>query len=162
MDDVTGDDARDSGEPGEAAGALDLEGFSERVAALKHDLGKYVAWMSANLDDATWGDPDSELLTNALQRDLLRTRTRVDGSPEAAWEVWARLAGDLPKRLPAALQEHAAALGRVASAVETLKRHELAVRAGGAAVLPHTESIRGAQRMIRAELRSLHRALRRR
>ncbi len=154
MDDVTGD--------GVAIDKLDFEGFRDRVAALKHDLGKYVAWMSANLEDEAWRDPHSELLTTALRRDLLRTRTRVDGSPEAAWEVWARLAGDLPGRLPVVLQEHAAALEKVASAVATLQRHESAVRAGGAALVAHGESIRAAQRTIRAELRSLHKALRRR
>ena len=44
--------------------------FRERIAALKHDLGKYVAWRSVNLPEEAWhGDP-SEALVDALCADL--------------------------------------------------------------------------------------------
>ena len=73
----------------------DLE-FGRQIAALKHDLGKYVAWMSANLDEECWQGPVRDELIDALERDLLRTRTPADGPPEPAWAVWQRLGGALP------------------------------------------------------------------
>ena len=62
----------------------------ETVAALKHDLGKYVAWTSANLTDEAWADPVSDELIGALRGDILETRKGRDGVHESAWEVWGR------------------------------------------------------------------------
>ena len=42
----------------------------ERAAALKHDLGKYVAWTSANLEDDVWDGPVRPELVDALRRDV--------------------------------------------------------------------------------------------
>ncbi|MCA9715611.1 MAG: hypothetical protein H6713_21000 [Myxococcales bacterium] len=135
---------------------IELDVLRERVAALKHDLGKYVAWMSANLDDDAWRGPASALLTSALQRDLLRTRTRADGAPEAAWEVWERLTRDLGAAVFSTYGE----LRRVREAVATLREAESAVRVGGSALTPYAPAIRGAQDVIRVELRALQRVLR--
>src|SRR5690606_36796379 len=62
----------------------------ETVAALKHDLGKYVAWTSANLADEAWSAPVGDELVGALRADILETRKAKDGSHEAACEVWSR------------------------------------------------------------------------
>ena len=62
----------------------DSSEFCRQIAALKHDLGKYVAWMSANLDEACWRGPVRDELIDALSRDLLRTRTPAEGPADAA------------------------------------------------------------------------------
>ncbi len=41
----------------DATAPLDALEVRERVAALKHDLAKYVAWRSANYDDGAWIAP---------------------------------------------------------------------------------------------------------
>ncbi len=126
----------------------------ERVAALKHDLGKYVAWMSANLGDDHWQGPLRDELLEALRRDLLRTRTTETGAPEAAWEVWGRLSDGWPRPLPAP------ELVEVEAAVEALRAAEPALRAGDrAAVAAARPAIRAAQQTIRAALQQLHRRL---
>lgn len=125
----------------------------EQVAALKHDLGKYSSWLSANLDDGAWEGPVSEALVDALRRDLLATRTGADGVPEAAWAVWERLSSDLPRPLPAELEA-------VVEAVAVLRRAEEPLRRGDAAALaPLRPAIREAQRSIRGALLRLHRRL---
>ncbi len=126
----------------------------ERVAALKHDLGKYVAWRSANLDDAAWTSADDELV-EALRADILETRRR-DDQVETAWEVWWRLTEDLPRPL------ESAELRRVEGAVAVLREHEAALREGERARLREvTLDLRDAQREIRESLRDLQRRLRR-
>lgn len=130
------------------------DAFLERVAALKHDLGKYVAWMSANLGDDHWQGPISDELFEALRRDLLRTRTAADGAPEAAWEVWARLSVDWPRPPPAP------ELVQVEASVAALRAVEPALRSGDrAAVAAARPAIRSAQQAIRAALQQLHRRL---
>src|SRR5689334_8540079 len=99
----------------------DLE-FGRQIAALKHDLGKYVAWMSANLDEDCWHGPVRDELIDALERDLLRTRTPADGPPEPAWAVWQRLGGALPTPW-----KHAE-LHDIAAAVAVLQAAEPALR----------------------------------
>ncbi|MEZ4427559.1 MAG: hypothetical protein R3A51_07725 [Nannocystaceae bacterium] len=127
--------------------------FRERVAALKHDLGKYVAWMSANFPADAWEPPLEDAVLDALQRDLLATRRRADGTPEAAWEVWERLSGDLERPL-------ADELARVADAVSALRSIEPSLRARDrAALADHAPAIQEAQRTIRDELRALQRRL---
>lgn len=134
--------------------AGDLAELAEQVAALKHDLGKYVAWMSANLGDELWRPPVRDELLAALQRDLLRTRTDAAGAPETAWEVWSRFAAgrsDLPPEPE---------LREVAAAVATLHAAEPALREGDrAALAPVLGDIRAAQQAIRAALQQLHRRL---
>lgn len=127
--------------------------MQERAAALKHDLGKYVAWRSANFDDSAWtGALDDELLA-ALQADLLCTRQRPGGD-QAAWEVWAEHTRDLPLPLPEP------ELRTVAAAVEALRVHEPALRAADRAELARVRpAIRKAQAEIRGALRDLHRRL---
>jgi hypothetical protein len=61
--------------------------LTERLMSLKHDLGKYVAWHSANLEDEEWRD-GSVRLTAAVQRDVLSTRTTSDGLAQPAWVVF--------------------------------------------------------------------------
>ncbi|MCA9661585.1 MAG: hypothetical protein KC486_24810 [Myxococcales bacterium] len=126
----------------------------EVVADLKHDLGKYSSWMSANLDDAEWEGPVSDGLVDALRRDLLRTRTGLDGGPESAWAVWERLAADLPRPLPAPELE------TVEAGVEVLRRAEVPLRRGDRDALAALRGVvREAQQSIRSELLRLHRRL---
>lgn len=129
--------------------------LAQRVASLKHDLGKYCAWMSANLDDADWAPPISDRLIEALQRDLLATRTRRDGSEEPAWEVWKRLAGDLDR--PLDIDE----LAEVEKAVSVLAQAEPALREGNRDELePQAADLRAAQQSIRQQLKVLARRIR--
>jgi hypothetical protein len=129
----------------------------EQVAALKHDLGKYVAWMSANLGDDQWQGPLRDELFDALSRDLLRTRSTADGGYESAWDVWHRFAADWPRPLPEP------ELVAVEAAVATLRSFEPALRAGDrAAIASARPAIRAAQQTIRGELQQLSRRLQRR
>jgi hypothetical protein len=128
--------------------------FSRQIAALKHDLGKYVAWMSANLDEDVWHGPVREELIDALSRDLLRTRTPAEGPPESAWAVWSRLSAALPR--PWTDPE----LLDVDAAIAVLRAAEPALRdRDGAALAGQRQAIRAAQRTIRGALQQLHRRL---
>ena len=80
------------------------EDLREVVSALKHDLGKYVAWRSANLDETSWSSMDSTAV-EALQADILRTRTARDGGALAAWDVWRQLSARVPEPRPVELAE---------------------------------------------------------
>lgn len=134
--------------------AFAVADFPEQVAALKHDLGKYVAWMSANLDEACWQGPVGDELIEALRRDILRTRTTAEGRAEAAWEVWERFAARWPRPLPAP------ELSDVEAAVAVLRAHGPALRAGDRRALATARGpLRAAQRAIRAALQQLHRRL---
>jgi hypothetical protein len=127
--------------------------MQERAAALKHDLGKYVAWRSANFDDDAWSGPLDDALVQALRDDLLRTRQRPDGD-QAAWEVWAAHTHDLPQPLPEP------ELRTVDAAVAVLRAHEPALRGADHAALARARpAIRRAQAEIRAALRDFHRRL---
>jgi len=133
--------------PGEAS-----ETLLEQVAALKHDLGKYVAWTSANLDDSLWEGPLGDELVAALRADLLATRKYGDRS-EAAWEVWTAHRAQLPAELEPELEAVEAAVARLERAGRALSaddREAIAAQRG---------SIRSAQMDIRAQLRNLHRRL---
>ena len=124
----------------------------EQVAALKHDLGKYVAWTSANLDDELWTGPVGDELLTALRADLLETRKHGERR-EAAWEVWR----SHRERLPSALEPE---LEAVAASVATLERAGPALASGDREAIARARAeIRGAQQDIRAQLRSLHRRL---
>ncbi|MBL9100236.1 MAG: hypothetical protein JNL82_04710 [Myxococcales bacterium] len=128
--------------------------FCQQVAVLKHDLGKYVAWMSANLDDSHWQGPVRDDLIDALSRDLLRTRTPQEGPPEPAWGVWDRLSAGLPRPFPAP------ELDRVDAAVAVLRAAEPALRTRDRAALAAVRGdLRAAQRTIRTALQQLHRRL---
>ena len=58
----------------------------DRIQALKHDLGKYVAWRSANLSEEEW-TAASDIATDSVRRDVLRTKTTAAGEVLPAWEV---------------------------------------------------------------------------
>lgn len=132
---------------------LGKDELRERVAALKHDLGKYVAWTSANLDEATWSVPVDDVALDALAGDVLRTRSRGD-SHEAAWEVWERLTSDLGR--PMAEPE----LADVEAAVAVLKDAAPCLRSRDVeAITARCDEIRAAQHTIRTRLRQLHRRL---
>ncbi len=132
----------------------DSSEFCRQIAALKHDLGKYVAWMSANLDDACWRGPVRDELIDALGRDLLRTRTPAEGPPEPAWTLWDRLSAALPQ--PWSEPE----LHEVHAAIAVLRAAEPALRARDAAALAdQRDGVRAAQRTVRAALQQLHRRL---
>ncbi len=132
---------------------MDHHSLRERVAALKHDLGKYVAWTSSNLDEEVWVGPVGPGLLDALHGDLLETKKRAEG-PEAAWDVWDRLTGDL--RRPLDEPELAA----VELAVAELRGAEAALRARDAAAITNLRAkIRDAQQQIRSQLSNLHRRL---
>jgi hypothetical protein len=134
--------------------AFAVADFPEQVAALKHDLGKYVAWMSANLGDDHWHGPLRDELVEALRRDLLRTRSGGDGTVETAWELWTRFAADWPRPLPAP------ELVEVEAAVDLLRAHGPALAQGDRdAIAAARPQIRAAQQTIRSELQKLHRRL---
>jgi hypothetical protein len=124
----------------------------EQVAALKHDLGKYVAWTSANLDDALWDGPIADELITALHADLLETRKHGDRR-EAAWEVWRSFEPALPHPLEPELQIVAEAVARLEQVGPALAADD---RQAIARARPH---IRAAQRDIRTQLLVLHRRL---
>ncbi|MGB1276481.1 MAG: hypothetical protein ACPG77_12095 [Nannocystaceae bacterium] len=125
----------------------------ERASALKHDLGKYVAWMSANFPDDAWLEPLEDDFVAALQRDILETRKRA-GEPETAWDVWARLTDGLTR--PFDEDE----LNRVDHAVAELRAAERALRDDDrSALAQRCPRLRTAQREIRAQLRTYHRRL---
>ncbi len=130
------------------------EELLERVAALKHDLGKYVAWTSANLEEGAWQGPVGPDLLEALRDDLLRTRRKGDES-EPCWSIWARLTSDLER--PWAHQE----LCAVDGAVETLRGAEKALVEGDLEALGELRAgLRDAQMEIRRQLSALLRRLR--
>ncbi|MCX4239355.1 hypothetical protein [Paraliomyxa miuraensis] len=125
----------------------------ERAAALKHDLGKYVAWRCANFDDDAWTGPMTDALVEALQADLLRTRETPQGDL-TAWEVFEAHTADLPAPLPEP------ELRTVAAAVQVLREQEPALRAGDRGRLAAARpALRQAQHEIRSALRDLHRRL---
>jgi len=124
----------------------------EQVAALKHDLGKYVAWTSANLDDALWEGPLGDELMSALRADLLETRKHGDFR-EAAWEVWRSYELALPRPFEPELQA-------VAEAVAELERVGVALVAEDRLAISEARPrIRSAQQSIRRHLLELHRRL---
>lgn len=124
----------------------------EQVAALKHDLGKYVAWTSANVDDALWDGPIADDLVSALRADLLETRKHGDRR-ESAWEVWRSFEHALPRPLEPELVA-------VADAVAQLERCGPALVADDREAIAQARSdIRVAQQDIRRQLLVLHRRL---
>lgn len=132
--------------PGATAMAMEMR---ERVAALKHDLAKYVAWRSANFDDEAWAGPMTDDFADALRADVLET----SGS-RTAWEVWRQFAEDVEHPLPHPELE------LVEAAVATLASHESALRdADHTALAGARSAIRQAQQEIRQALRALHRRL---
>jgi hypothetical protein len=125
----------------------------ERAAALKHDLGKYVAWRSINLGEDVWTGPVTDELVDALRADLLATRSAGERR-ECAWEVWARLTADLPRPLDEP------ELARVERAVEALRAFEPALRSGDhQSIEAGRLAIRDAQLEIREALRDFHRRM---
>jgi hypothetical protein len=124
----------------------------EQVAALKHDLGKYVAWTSANLDDALWDGPIGDELITALRADLLETRKHGDRR-EAAWEVWRSFEPTLPRPLEPELEAVAKAVAQLEQVGSALAANDRSIIAGARA------HIRSAQRDIRMHLLELHRRL---
>jgi len=125
------------------------------VDGLRHDLGKYVAWISANLPDEAFGPPPSPEAVAALQADVLATRRDRSGRPLAAWEVYERWVAGI------ADEDVRAALAPVTRAVDTLRAAGPALARGdGSALAAHIPAIRAAQRVIRAKLRALSRSLR--
>ena len=124
----------------------------ELAAALKHDLGKYVAWRSVNLPEASWTGDLDELAAQSIRADLLATHQR-EGHPESAWALFDRLIGPWPRPWPAELEA-------TALAVATLR--ELAVPLGSddrVVIAAARGAIRKAQATIRAELAALGRRL---
>lgn len=130
----------------------DLDVLIERVGAIKHDLGKYVAWTSANLDEGVWDGPLRDELLDALRADLLETRKLSDRS-EPAWAVWAAHRAALPEPLEPELELVAAAVARLERLEPALRERD---REAIAAARP---TIRAAQQDIRKALLDLHRRL---
>jgi hypothetical protein len=118
----------------------------ERAAALKHDLGKYVAWRSANLPESAWRGPAAPAIIEALQADILHTR-----GDDAAWVVFDRLANEWPKPWPKELVA-------VERAVEVLRAQAEPLARGDANALALAD-LRAAQLAIRSELAALVRRL---
>lgn len=114
------------------------------VAAAQHDLGKYACLTQRFLPP---GAPDAELL-DALQTDLLSTRSGPGGTQDVA-EVWHRLAPGLaPLRPDPDLDELDAALGAIAPALGALR--------AGALDRPALEALAAQARRIPAALKRLH------
>ncbi len=131
------------------------EDVRARVDGLRHDLGKYVAWISANLPDEAFGPPPSDEAVAALRADVLATRRDRSGRPLAAWEVYERWVTGLGD------ERVLAALAPVARAVDTLRAAGPALAGEDeAALAAHIPAIRAAQRVIRTKLRALSRSLR--
>lgn len=131
----------------------DPAAFRECIAALKHDLGKYVAWRSVNLPEEAWTGPPSAALVDALVADVLATKRTNDGDL-AAWDVFATHMRDVPRPWPAP------ELDAVADAVERLRACAPALRERDAVALAQCRAdIREAQAVIRRELAALHRRL---
>ena len=120
----------------------------ERVAALKHDLAKYVAWRTANFGDDAWRGPMPDDFAQALRDDLLRTKGEL-----TAWQVWDEAVAALGDPLP-----HPE-LVAVAGAVGVLRAHETALRGEAQALAAARDEIRDAQQTILSQLRDLHRRL---
>jgi len=133
---------------------VDAVSLGERVAALKHDLGKYVAWMSVNLDDEAWTGPMTDLLVTALRSDVLATKKGADGDDRTAWDVWLSHTEDLPRPL------QPPELAMVEAAVAVLQAAGPALQAGDHdAIAPRRAEIREAQQTIRKNLAAVHRTL---
>lgn len=133
--------------------AWDSDALVERVAALKHDLGKYVAWMSVNLDEEAWTGPVSELVISALRSDVLATVKGVDGD-RAAWEVWSEHSKDMPRPWDPPQ------LAQVEDAVAVLQAAAPALRSGDVtAIGAQRGAIRDAQQTIRKALAAAYRTV---
>lgn len=128
------------------------EQLREWAAALKHDLGKYVAWRSANLPDAAWTGALDELTAQSIRADILATREGADGV-EPAWSLFDRLTTRWPHPWPAELQAVAAAVAVLRDLSAVLGDNDRAALASA------RSSIHAAQSTIRAELAALHRRL---
>jgi hypothetical protein len=133
--------------------AMDPSTQRELAAALKHDLGKYVAWRSANLAEDAWTGPVGPMLIESLQADVLRTRETQSGA-RAAWELWDELTSSIPRPL------QAEELKTVERAIEVLRGAAEALTAGTPETVgPVRTAIRDAQSSIRGALRDYHRRL---
>jgi len=127
--------------------------FRERIAALKHDLGKYVAWRSVNVPEDAWTGEPSDALVDALCADVLATKSMGDGDLPA-WDVFDVLTRDVARPWPAPeLAEVAAAIERLRGCADAL------VRRDRVAIAELRAGIRDAQATIRRELAALHRRL---
>lgn len=133
---------------------VDLESLIERVAALKHDLGKYVAWTSANLDEGVWTGPVRVELVDALRADLLETR-KSGSRRDTAWEVWSAHRAGLPAPLEPELEAVAAAVAVLERVGPTLRESSELPES----IASERANIRAAQHEIRNRLRDLHRRL---
>jgi len=124
----------------------------ECAAALKHDLGKYVAWRSANLPESAWTGALDDVAAASIRADVLATRD-VAGAHEPAWELFDRLTQPWPRPWPPELEA-------VAASVAVLRSHAAGLADDDrAAIAAARTDIRAAQQTIRAELASLHRRL---
>lgn len=124
----------------------------EIAAALKHDLAKYVAWRSANLDESAWVGPLEDLAFTSIRDDVLATSRNGDAT-QSAWEVFARHMTGWPGALPAELDATAAAVAQLRDLEQALRSDD---RAAIALARP---IIRAAQSTIRRELAGLCRRL---
>ena len=70
----------------EALALVQREALADRLADVRHDLGKYIRFETRFVEDGA----DVDALRAALRADLLATRRRGD-QLEAASSVWARL-----------------------------------------------------------------------
>jgi hypothetical protein len=146
---------------GQDLGPTEGDSLIERVAALKHDLGKYVAWTSANLEDRVWTGPLVDELIDALRADLLETR-KSGARRDTAWEVWAAHRVGLPDPLEPELELVAAGvavLERVGPALREPAQGEQLGEDQRASIARERPNIRAAQQDIRNALRDLHRRL---
>lgn len=124
----------------------------EWAATLKHDLGKYVAWRSANLADSAWTGVLDELTATSIRDDILATRDS-GGRRESAWMLFDRLTQPWPQPWPHELVAVGDAVAKLRELAPVLEADDRA------AIAAARERIRAAQSTIRAELAALHRRL---
>lgn len=145
-------DTRDGSLDTTAAQRDDDDVRREIAAALKHDLAKYVAWRSANLDESAWVGTLDDLALTSIREDVLATSRTADAT-FAAWDVYTRHVAGWPGVLPAELEATAAA-------VEQLRALESVLRSDDRnAIADARPVVRAAQNTIRRELAGLCRRL---
>jgi hypothetical protein len=86
----------------------ELEAQVERLATLRHDLGKYIAFEARFVGE----DADTETLRAALRADLEATRRHGD-EVEPAQSLWCRLRPQLDEPEVGAIDVTMAALGEI-------------------------------------------------
>ena len=128
----------------------------ELAAALKHDLGKSIAWETAMIDATKRCAPGSRQLHRAIRQDLVRTRRGSDGSTRNALEIWNEF---LPELQSERFREFVE-LRLVADQLQVIQSLWPVLVDDSADLVPHVETLLKAQFEIREALVAFQRRLR--